>query len=177
MARTGRVYVLRDPDGNMVYTGSTEDPYRLTRHRNQCKTDGLASPLYRYANENHGGMADYAEETVATVALPDDDEQAKALLRSLEGLVIRGLRAAHPDIQLKNRNSPCCENARNRERMRAWRVRNGQGQVDPDTGLSASYMAVRGRIYRQRRKDRQAAAHAAAAAHVAAAAESANPEQ
>ena len=39
MARTGRVYVLRDPDGNMVYTGSTEDPYRLTRHRNQCKTD------------------------------------------------------------------------------------------------------------------------------------------
>jgi hypothetical protein len=177
MARTGRVYVLRDPDGNMVYTGSTEDPYRLTRHRNQCKTDGLASPLYRYANENHGGMADYAEETVATVALPEDDEQAKALLRSLEGLVIRGLRAAHPDIQLKNRNSPCCENARNRERMRAWRVRNGQGQVDPDTGLSASYMAVRGRIYRQRRKDRQAAAHAAAAAHVAAAAESANPEQ
>ena len=61
MARTGRVYVLRDPDGNMVYTGSTEDPYRLTRHRNQCKTDGLASPLYRYANENHGGMADYAD--------------------------------------------------------------------------------------------------------------------
>ena len=176
MARTGRVYVLRDPDGNMVYTGSTEDPYRLTRHRNQCKTDGLASPLYRYANENHGGIADYAEETVATVALPEDDEQAKALLRSLEGLVIRGLRAAHPDIQLKNRNSPCCENARNRERMRAWRVRNGQGHVDPDTGLSASYMAVRGRIYRQRRKDRQAAAHAAAAAHVAAA-ESANPEQ
>ena len=164
MARTGRVYVLRDPDGNMVYAGSTEDPYRLTRHRNQCKTDGLASPLYRYANENHGGMADYAEETVATVALPEDDEQAKALLRGLESLVIRGLRAAHPDIQLKNKNSPRCENVRNRERMRAWRVRNGQGQVDPDTGLSASYMAVRGRIYRQRRKDRQAAAQAAAAA-------------
>ena len=177
MARTGRVYVLRDPDGNMVYAGSTEDPYRLTRHRNQCKTDGLASPLYRYANENHGGMVSYTEEIVATVALPEDDEQAKALLRGLESLVIRGLRAAHPDIQLKNKNSPRCENVRNRERMRAWRVRNGQGQVDPDTGLSASYMAVRGRIYRQRRKDRQAAAHAAAAAHVAAAAESATPEQ
>ena len=177
MARTGRVYVLRDPDGNMVYAGSTEDPYRLTRHRNQCKTDGLASPLYRYANENHGGMVSYTEEIVATVALPEDDEQAKALLRGLESLVIRGLRAAHPDIQLKNKNSPRCENVRNRERMRAWRVRNGQGQVDPDTGLSASYMAVRGRIYRRRRKDRQAAAHAAAAAHVAAAAESATPEQ
>ena len=176
MARTGRVYVLRDPDGNMVYAGSTEDPYRLTRHRNQCKTDGLASPLYRYANENHGGMVSYTEEIVATIALPEDDEQAKALLRGLESLVIRGLRQAHPDIQLKNKNSPRCENVRNRERMRAWRVRNGQGQVDPDTGLSASYMAVRGRIYRRRRKDRQAAAHAAAAAHVAAA-ESANPEQ
>ena len=142
MARTGRVYVIRDPDGNMVYIGSTEDPYRLTRHRNQCKTDGLASPLYRYANENHGGMADYAEETVATVALPEDDEQAKALLRSLESLVIRGLRAAHPDIQLKNKNSPRCENVRSRERMKAWRLRNGQGRVDPETGLSMSYNAT-----------------------------------
>ena len=164
MARTGRVYVLRDPDGNMVYAGSTEDPYRLTRHRNQCKTDGLASPLYRYANENHGGMVSYTEENVATIALPEDDEQAKALLRGLESLVIRGLRQAHPDIQLKNKNSPRCENVRNRERMKAWRLRNGQGQVDPETGLSTSYMAVRGRIYRQRRKDRQAAAQAAAAA-------------
>ena len=91
MARTGRVYVLRDPSGNMVYCGSTEDPYRLTRHRNQCKSDGLASPLYRYANEHHGGMAGYGEETLATINLPEDDEQAKALLRSLEGLVIRGL--------------------------------------------------------------------------------------
>ena len=97
MARTGRVYVLRDPDGNMVYAGSTEDPYRLTRHRNQCKTDGLASPLYRYANENHGGMTDYAEETVATIALPEDDEQAKTMLRSLESLGLRGIRRAHPD--------------------------------------------------------------------------------
>ena len=66
MARTGRVYVLRDPDGNMVYCGSSEDPYRLTRHRGQCKSDGLASPLYRYANEHHGGMAGYTEEIVAT---------------------------------------------------------------------------------------------------------------
>ena len=169
MARTGRVYVLRDPDGNMVYAGSTEDPYRLTRHRNQCRSDGLASPLYRYANEHHGGMAGYGEETLATINLPEDDEQAKTLLRSLEGLVIRGLRAAHPNIQLKNRNSPRSENVRSRERMRAWRLRNGQGQVDPDTGLSTSYMAVRGRIYRQRRKDRQAAqAAAAGAAHAAA---------
>ena len=152
----------------LVYAGSTEDPHRLTRHRNQCKTDGLASPLYRYANENHGGMAGYAEETVATVALPEDDEQAKALLRGLESLVIRGLRQAHPDIQLKNRNSPRCENVRNRERMKAWRLMNGQGQVDPETGLSMSYMAVRGRIYRQRRRERQAA-QVAAAAHAAAA--------
>jgi hypothetical protein len=170
MARTGRVYVLRDPDGNMVYCGSSEDPYRLTRHRGQCKSDGLASPLYRYANEHHGGMAGYTEEIVATITLPEDDEQAKALLRSLEGLVIRGLRAAHPNIQLKNRNSPRSENVRSRERMRAWRLRNGQGQVDPDTGLSTSYMAVRGRIYRQRRKDRQAVLAQGAAAHAVAAA-------
>jgi hypothetical protein len=176
MARTGRVYVLRDPDGNMVYCGSSEDPYRLTRHRGQCKSDGLASPLYRYANEHHGGMAGYTEEIVATITLPEDDEQAKTLLRSLEGLVIRGLRAAHPNIQLKNRNSPRSENVRSRERMRAWRLRNGQGQVDPDTGLSTSYMAVRGRIYRQRRKDRQAVLAQEAAAHVVAG-ESATSEE
>jgi hypothetical protein len=176
MARTGRVYVLRDPDGNMVYCGSSEDPYRLTRHRGQCKSDGLASPLYRYANEHHGGMAGYTEEIVATIALPEDDEQAKTLLRSLEGLVIRGLRAAHPDIQLKNKNSPRSENVRSRERMRAWRLRHGQGQIDPDTGLSTSYMAVRGRIYRQRRKDRQAVLAQEAAAHVAAG-ESATSEE
>ena len=174
MARTGRVYVLRDPNGNMIYVGSTEDPYRLTRHRNQCKTDGLASPLYRYANEHHGGMASYTEEIVATIALPEDGEQAKTLLRCLESLVIHGLRRAHPDIQLKNKNSPRCENVRSRERMKAWRLRNGQGGVDPETGLSTSYMAVRGRIYRQRRKERQAQM-AAAAAH-AAAAESAGTE-
>ena len=100
--------------------------------------------------------------------LPEDDEQAKALLRGLESLVIHGLRQAHPDIQLKNKNSPRCENVRNRERMKAWREANGQGQVDPETGLSMSYMAVRSRIYRQRRKE-QAAAAARAAAHVAAA--------
>lgn len=175
MARTGRVYVLRCPSGNMVYTGSTEDPYRLTRHRNQCKSDGLACPLYRFANEQHGGMAGYTEETVATITLPTDDEQAKALLRSLESLVLRGIRQAHPDIRLKNKNSPRSENVRSREGMKAWRVRNGQGQVDPETGRSVSYMAVRSRIYRQRRKERQAA-QVAAAAHVAAA-ESATPEQ
>eukprot|EP01043_Picozoa_sp_COSAG02_P006028 COSAG02_NODE_168_length_31711_cov_68.337973_11_plen_130_part_00 len=69
------------------------------------------------------------------------------------------------DIELKNKNSPRCENVRSRERMKAWRLRNGQGQVDPETGLSMSYMAVRSRIYRQRRKERQAAAQVAAAAH------------
>ena len=47
------------------FHGSTEDPHRLTRHRSQCKSDGLACPLYRYANEHHDGMADHTEETVA----------------------------------------------------------------------------------------------------------------
>ena len=90
------------------------------------------------------------------------------MLRSLESLVLRGIRRAHPDITLLNKNSPRSENVRNRERMKAWREANGQGQVDPETGLSMSYMAVRSRIYRQRRKE-QAAAAARAAAHVAAA--------
>ena len=67
-------------------------------------------------------------------------------LRSLESLVVRGTRQAHPNITLLNRNSPRFENARNRERMKAWRLRNGQGTVDPETGLSTSYMAVRSRL-------------------------------
>ena len=131
MARTGRVYVIRDPDGNMVYVGSSEDPYRLTRHRNQCKSDGLACPLYRHANEHHDGMSGYTEETVATINLPGDREQAKTMLRSLESLVLRGIRRAHPDITLLNKNSPRSENVRNRERMKAWREANGQGHVCP----------------------------------------------
>ena len=176
MARTGRVYLIRDPDGNMVYIGSTEDPYRLTRHRNQCKSDGLACPLYRHANEHHDGMADYTEETVATINLPGDHEQAKTMLRSLESLVLRGIRRAHPDITLLNKNSPRSENVRNRERMKAWREAHGQGQVDPETGLSTSYMAVRSRIYRKRRKE-QAATAARAAAHVAAAESVTSEEQ
>ena len=90
------------------------------------------------------------------------------MLRSLESLVLRGIRRAHPGITLLNKNSPRSENVRNRERMKAWREAHGQGQVDPETGLSTSYMAVRSRIYRQRRKE-QAAAAARAAAHVAAA--------
>ena len=57
-------------------------------------------------------MASYTEEIVATITLPEDDEQAKTLLRCLESLVIHGLRRAHPDIQLKNKNSPRCENVR-----------------------------------------------------------------
>ena len=66
-------------------------------------------------------------------------------------------RHAYPGITLLNKNSPRSENVRNRERMKAWREAHGQGQVDPDTGLSTSYyMAVRSRIYRQRRKEQAA---------------------
>ena len=46
-------------------------------------------------------MADYTEETVATITLPQDGEQAKALLRSLESLVIRGLRQAHGNVSVR----------------------------------------------------------------------------
>ena len=74
-----------------------------------------------------------------------------------------------PTVALLNKNSPRAENERKREHGRAWRQQHGQGQVDPVTGKSASYMAVRSRIYRQRRKDR-ATALAAAAAETAAAA-------
>ena len=60
--------------------------------------------------------------------------------------------------------------------MKAWREAHGQGQVVPETGLSMSYMAVRSRIYRQRRKE-QAATAARAAAHVAAAESVTSEEQ
>ena len=73
-------------------------------------------------------MSGYTEETVATINLPGDHEQAKTMLRSLESLVLRGIRRAHPDITLLNKNSPRSENVRNRERMKAWREANGQGQ-------------------------------------------------
>ena len=67
-------------------------------------------------------------------------------------------------MSLLNKNSPRAENARKREHGRAWREQHGQGQIDPATGKSLSYMAVRSRIYRQRRKDLAATALAAAAA-------------
>jgi hypothetical protein len=69
-----------------------------------------------------------------------------------------------PTVALLNKNSPRAENERKRESGKAWRQQHGQGRVDPVTGKSASYMAIRSRIYRQRRKDRATALAAAAPA-------------
>jgi hypothetical protein len=74
-------------------------------HRSACKNDPLSCPLYRYATEHHGDLSDFTEETVATLVLPDDAREAKVLLRSLEGLVIRTLRN-DPTVSLLNKNNP-----------------------------------------------------------------------
>ena len=181
MVRTGRVYGIHEPPaadgtpGALCYVGSTEKANRMHSHRSQCKSDPLCSPLYRRATELHGSMANYSEATLATLNLPvDDDDAAKEQLRSLEGLVLRSLRQHYPALVLLNKNSPRCENQRNRERGRAWRLSHDQGVVDAD-GRSMSYMAVRSRIYRARRRDR-AAALATAAAPAAAATAAPAPE-
>ena len=173
MVRTGRVYGIHEPPapdgapGALCYVGSTESDNRMYSRRSQCKSDPLCCPLYRRATELYGSMANYTEETLATLTLPADDDDAKAQLRSLEGLVLRSLRQHYPALVFLNKNSPRCENERNRERGRAWRLSHNQGVVDAD-GRSMSYMAVRSRIYRARRRERAAAlASAAAAAAVA----------
>ena len=162
MTKTGRIYLIRCPAGVGRYVGSTESPGRMHGHRSSCKADPLSCPLYRYATENHGDLSDFTEETVATLALPDNDREAKTLLRSLEGLVIRALRN-DPTVNLLNKNNPIAENRRNRDRQRAWRLQHGQGQVD-ENGRSMSYMAVASRRYRQQRRERMEAARAAQAA-------------
>ena len=171
MTRVGRVYGVSCPAGVLRYVGSTTDDCRMQKHRYACKVDHLCCPFYRYAHEHHGGLDGYTEETLATLQLPEAAGQAKSMLRTLEALVIRSMRDS-PTVALLNKNSPRAENERKRESGKAWRQQHGQGRVDPVTGKSASYMAIRSRIYRQRRKDRATAlaAAAAAAAETAAAA-------
>jgi hypothetical protein len=171
MVRTGRVYSIHAPiTHTMVYVGSTENPTRFQTHQSQARADPLCCPLYRHAVEHHGDLSQYHEETILTVALPEDDEHAKVLLRSLEATVIRTLRQQNPELRLLNKNAPRCENQGHRERMRRWREAHGQGTVDPQTGRSNSYMAIRSRINRQRRRERVAALATAAAAAAPAAA-------
>ena len=59
-------------------------------HRAQCKIDPLACPLYRYTTGHHGGLSDYPEESLATLALPDDPHEAKVIVK------IRRLRDGGP---------------------------------------------------------------------------------
>jgi len=160
MVKTGRIYLIRCPAGVGRYAGSTESPGRMHSHRSSCKADPTSCPLYRYATEHFGDLSDFTEETVATLTLPDNDQEAKTLLRSLEGLVIRALRS-DPTVSLLNKNNPIAENRRLRDRQRAWRLQHGQGQVD-ENGRSMSYMAVASRRYRQQRRERMQAARAAA---------------
>ena len=49
-------------------------------------------------------------------------------------------------------------------RTRSWRERHGQGQRDPVTGLSMSYMAIKGRERRARLRQARALERAASEA-------------
>ena len=64
--------------------------------------------------------------------------------------------------ELWNHNNPLAPAPRAAAQL-AWRLANGQGTVDPATGLSNSYMAQASRQWRQRRRERLAAEQAAAA--------------
>ena len=153
---TGRVYTLSDPNGTVVYAGSTCSASRLQGHRSQCAGDHLACPLYRYAHASFGGMEGFTEQTVAEIQLPQDAVAAKRLLRGLEALVVRQLRGTD-GVQLKNRNSPVGDQQRS-ARGKAWR--------DAHPG----YMAAKGREWRAKR---QRAARLAAQAQAPAAVQSA----
>ena len=118
--KTGKVYVLVDPENVLRYVGSThkELPDRLTQHAAAVQTDPLSSPLYRHCMENCDGNMNnwairllvqvYYDESIMPLAL----KQAEAC--AIGSLTTRGER-------LLNKNSPVDLNGQRREYMRQWR--------------------------------------------------------
>jgi len=149
----GRVYVLKDAAGIRRYAGSskTSESVRLANHKSVLAHDPLASGLYRYVHAN-GGFDGWTIETVMTIDLDQGDgdaDAAQALLESMERNLVRALRQL--GCPLLNTNEPRCQDAQRRASQQAWRIAHGQGQVN-DAGQSLSYMAVKSREHRARRK-------------------------
>ena len=57
---TGRIYVLRDPNGNYRYVGKNQSTLdnRMDLNKWKLRTDWTCSPLYRYVHDECGGTFD-----------------------------------------------------------------------------------------------------------------------
>ena len=162
MMKFATIYLLRNELGAAVYVGSTFHtlPWRFARHRSACKCDPC-SPLHRYGVE-HGDMEGWTIEAICRVPYaPGDQGQVKHLVTTLENASIAMHREQGAELLNDNRAA-----ARPREaaRTRGWRERHGQGQRDSVTGLSLSYMAIKGRERRARLRQAKALERAASEA-------------
>ena len=151
---TGRIYVLRDPDGKYRYVGKNQSTLdnRMDLNKWKLRTDWTCSPLYRYVHDECGGTFDgWTIHEIASVTF--DRRLLPNALVDCEDLFMKTMKAAgHP---LLNKNRAKSQSNR-REYMRQWRIRNGQG-----TGNS--YMAKKSREHRARREQARVAALAAKA--------------
>ena len=150
--KTGRVYVLADPNGKLIYVGSTmgELSDRLQQHKKAVRDDPLSSPLYRYCAENCGGsMADWSIRLLTQTIF--DDSIVPLALKQAEACAINSLTTRGE--RLLNKNSPVDLNGARREYMRQWR-RDHPG-----------YMAAAGRTHRELRRERAAAFNAEQQTH------------
>ena len=147
----GTIYTLRSPDGVLRYVGSTTQSLqaRLAQHRHACIEDPTCCPLYRYAQSDGGGRMDGWRIQKLIVLNSEDPDVFTHLLLRLESVAIELLRRHHP---LLNNNTPQDADADRRVYMRRWRRQHGQGQIDPTTGRSLSYMARKSREHRARRR-------------------------
>ena len=163
----GILYAANDPSGARRYVGSSvlSLNQRVANHRAACASDPLSCPFYREAAQRHGGLDGYTFEILAEIPnLPQDRNAARQQLCTLEMTMIEMSRAAGHDLWNHNRPLAPVERA---AAQRAWRIARGQGQTDPETGMSVSYMAQASRAWRQRRRERLAAEQQAAAAEAA----------
>jgi len=155
--RTGWVYALVF-QGILMYIGScTSDlTQRMRWYISNLRTDHTTSPLHRFAQENGGFTDGWSIQPLKCVTFVATEQ-----LREQEQASLDFWRAHVPG--LLNRNDCVDQNARRRERARAWRVANGQGARDPVTGRSTSYHAQYCAAWRQRRREAQAQAQAVGA--------------
>ena len=136
---TGRVYVLRDPEGVSRYVGKNESTLagRMDLNRWVLRTDWTCSPLYRYVHDHCGGSFDgWTIDEIASVRF--DRRLLPNALVDYEDLCMRAMR--NGGYPLLNKNRARCESRDCREYMRQWRARN------PD------YMAKKSREHRERRR-------------------------